>query len=345
MRIKIIKFFLVSFIFVNSSYSQVCLHSDSIFSQDSISTLHYAFVSLIWNSVPNIDNYRIRFKKLSDSIYEYRYAYQDTNRSYGFDHNEYYEWSVKSWCDSLGQNQSNWAPNDTFLTTSFVPEPFEPIIGVSLSNNYCDSLSDISFSITQVPNEPDISSISIISNNGSFIIDSLSIGDTVGYSNVIAGGGFMNNTYTLVVDDIPSLYVAKVALKNDSTNLIDGVFFIENTSTGIKLIQQIPNVDFNNYTTGLNSLVIFEDVFLNPPPGITNINLFVSIFSELNDTLQDNNSINIQCLGTYIENEIEMNNKLISILDVFGRETNIQYGKVLFFIYENGLVEKNLFLD
>ena len=80
-------------------------------------------------------------------------------------------------------------------------------------------------------------------------------------------------------------------------------FFIENTSTGIKLIQQIPNVDFNNYTTGLNSLVVFEDVFLNPPPGITNINLFVSIFSELNDTLQDNNSINIQCLVTYIENE------------------------------------------
>ena len=102
-----------------------------------------------------------------------------------------------------------------------IPAPFDPIIGVSLSNNYCDSLSDISFNVTQVANEPDMSSISIISNEGFFIIDSLSIGDTVGYSNVVAGGGFINSDYTLIIDDIPSSYIAKVALNNDSTNCLE----------------------------------------------------------------------------------------------------------------------------
>tara|TARA_B100001750_G_C15465434_1_gene576744 strand:- start:87 stop:1109 length:1023 start_codon:yes stop_codon:yes gene_type:complete len=338
-------YFLLLFIIINNSYGQNCFYPDSLSTQDSISTLNYAFVSLRWNPVVNIDNYRVRFKKLNDTVYEYRYAYQDTNRTYGFDHNEYYVWNVKSWCDSLGQNQSLWSLSDTFLTTSFIPAPFDPIIGVSLSNNYCDSLSDISFNVTQVANEPDMSSISIISNEGFFIIDSLSIGDTVGYSNVVAGGGFINSDYTLIIDDIPSSYIAKVALNNDSTNLIDGIFFIENTLTGIKLIQQIPNVDFNNYTTGLNSVVVFEDIFLNPPPGITNINLFVSIISELNDTLQDNSSINIQCPGLAVNENNIYNNKIISVIDVFGREMKIQNNVLLFYIYDDGRVEKHVIFD
>ena len=114
MRIKIIKFFLVSFIFVNCSYSQVCLHSDSIFSQDSISTLHYAFVSLIWNSVPDIDNYRIRFKRLSDTIYEYRYAYQDTNR-----------FPSGPWC-----NEGDWVVFRPYSGTELRKICIEPAKGV-----------------------------------------------------------------------------------------------------------------------------------------------------------------------------------------------------------------------
>ena len=88
MQIKFIKFFLILFI-INNSYGQVCLYPDSLSTEDSVSTLNYAFVSLKWDSVSNIDNYRVRFRKLSDTIYEYRYAYQDTVRTYGFDHNEY----------------------------------------------------------------------------------------------------------------------------------------------------------------------------------------------------------------------------------------------------------------
>ena len=66
MRLNLIKYFLILF-FCNNIYSQNCIAPDSLSTQDSISTLNYAFVSLRWNAVLNIDNYRIRFKKLSDT--------------------------------------------------------------------------------------------------------------------------------------------------------------------------------------------------------------------------------------------------------------------------------------
>ena len=65
------RYFLILCVFLNNAYGQSCAYPDSLSTQDSVSTLNYAFVSLRWNVVSNVDNYRVRFKRLTDTIYEY----------------------------------------------------------------------------------------------------------------------------------------------------------------------------------------------------------------------------------------------------------------------------------
>ena len=61
-----------------------------------------------------------------------------------------------------------------------------------LSNTDCDSLTDITINVSQDPNEPDMSTALFTSDDGSFAISTLSIGDTVGSAVLSAAGGTLN---------------------------------------------------------------------------------------------------------------------------------------------------------
>ena len=61
--------------------------------------------------------------------------------------------------------------------------PFSPTVNVSLSNTDCDSLTDLTITVSQDPNEPDMSTSLFTSNAGSFAISSMNLGDTIGSEN------------------------------------------------------------------------------------------------------------------------------------------------------------------
>tara|TARA_B100000575_G_scaffold198065_1_gene160241 strand:- start:2586 stop:3683 length:1098 start_codon:yes stop_codon:yes gene_type:complete len=287
--------FIISF-FILEITAQNCYSPNILSVNDSLTTQYYNFKELQFNSIDSAQEYRIRFKKISDPIWEYRYMYLDTAKFFGFEHNETYIWNVKTFCDTILNINSSWSIQDTFITNSFVPINFSPFFNIQLSHYICDSISDLNFLIEQDPNEPDISSSSVFSSSGSFTINLLNVGDIVGEASVVAGGGFYNFEYTLVVDQIISNNAAVIAMNNDSTGVIDGSFIIENDIDGIKIVNTVPS-DGNFYTTGNSSDVTFYNLFLNPPPG--NLNFFTSIQSELGDNDNQNIDFTISCLNNF----------------------------------------------
>jgi hypothetical protein len=156
---------------------------------------------------------------------------------------------------------------------------FTPLVTVSLSNNWCDSLADLSIQVSQDSGEVDMSTALFESNGGSFDIASMSVGDTIGTSSIIAGGGSINiNAYLIV-----SVIVSNSEIIIQNTSVVNGnlgSFTITNLPLGgISIFTQtIP--DGNNYTSGNMNSVTFNNVFINPcfSPVFTS-----TITSELGD--------------------------------------------------------------
>ena len=67
--------------------------------------------------------------------------------------------------------------------------PFSPNVVVTLSNTDCDSLTDLTVSVSQDPNEPDMSTSLFVSDGGSFAISMMSVGDTIGSAFMSANSG------------------------------------------------------------------------------------------------------------------------------------------------------------
>ena len=82
--------------------------------------------------------------------------------------------------------------------------PFSPNVVVTLSNTDCDSLTDLTVSVSQDPNEPDMSTALFVSDGGSFAISMMSVGDTIGSAFMSANGGTINFTTVLIVSSILS---------------------------------------------------------------------------------------------------------------------------------------------
>ena len=101
-----------------------------------------------------------------------------------------------------------------------------------LSNTYCDSLSDLTVSVSffQVIN---MSDGLFTSNVGSFAISSMSVGDTIGSASMTAGGGFINYNTALVVNSLVSATQAVIESIDLSTGLSLGSFTLNNTTPGL----------------------------------------------------------------------------------------------------------------
>jgi hypothetical protein len=157
---------------------------------------------------------------------------------------------------------------------------FTPTVTVDLSNNWCDSLTDLTIQVSQDSGEVDMSTALFQSNAGSFDIASMSLGDTIGTSILMAGGGSVNLTAYLIVSVIVSS--SEVIIQNTSiTSGNLGTFNVTNMLLGgIQILtNSIP--DGNNYTSGNMNSVTFDNVFVNPCIPL----VFTStITSELGDT-------------------------------------------------------------
>jgi hypothetical protein len=179
---------------------------------------------------------------------------------------------------------------------------FSPIVTVSISNNWCDSLTDLSITVTQDSGEVDMSTALFQSNAGSFDIASMSVGDTIGTSMMMAGGGLINLNSYLRVQSIISLNTAVIeSIDTIIGNL--GSFTISNQlGGGINIISNtIP--DGNNYTSGNMSSVFFDNVFINPCIPLV---FTATINSELGDVQITTFNFAITALYNIISDDIRI---------------------------------------
>tara|TARA_B100000963_G_scaffold113286_2_gene98640 strand:- start:26842 stop:28908 length:2067 start_codon:yes stop_codon:yes gene_type:complete len=215
---------------------------------------------------------------------------------------------------------------------------FSPTVSVSLSNTYCDSLSDLTIMVSQDSGEVDMSSSLFQSNVGSFDIASLNNGDTIGTANLFAGGGTITlNTYIMVSQVVNSSQAIITAC--DSLQGCLGTFTISNTSGGGVSIFANAIFDGNNYTSGNMSSITFENLFINPCGILT---FTTSINSELGQTDVQSFDFTLSVLSSN-NNFLQIPNKsLVRIVDLLGRNTKTSNYKILLYIYDDGSVERKV---
>ena len=327
------KLFLTILIFFsfgqNISVAQNCL-TPSALNSSSISNFT---ATLNWDSDTSVHHYRVRYKESGSVSWNFEYGiYTNSETINGLLSNTAYVWQVRAFCSAGNSNSSWWSVEDTFTTSNFPVDcnntpngsaytdscgncvdgntgnlpciPFSPTVSISLSNLDCNSYSDIIFFTSQDPNEPDISSTVFTSDSGSFDFNGLNNNDTIGSSNIIAGGGFISVSTFLLVDFIISSNRISVKAVDSITGTIYGSFTLENTNPGVMVIAaSVP--DNNNVTTGNSNEIFLDNIFLNPSPGII---VFTStINSELGDIdIQTaTQSIQCPCVTSYTSSTID----------------------------------------
>ena len=254
--------FLINSILVSSSISAQTCDAPLGLNASDVSNFH---VTLNWALDTDIDHYRLRYRKLNASNWMTRNNIT-TNLKYieNLDSASVYVWKVQAFCDSTASFSSSWSSVDTFTTTNYPPDcngtpngtafvdscgncvggttnkfaciPFSPSASISLSTLECDSISDITFITSQDPNEPDMSSAVFQSDGGYFDFTGLVTNDIIGSSDIIAGGGYINVTTTLMVDFLISSEKISVKAVDDLTGQIYGSFTIENAGGGILVV-------------------------------------------------------------------------------------------------------------
>ena len=255
----------------------------------------------------------------------------------------YYSWNSISYyssglyVDSLINNFGC----DSLIVLDLTVTPlsdFSPTVSVSLSNTYCDSLSDLTIMVSQDAGEVDMSSSLFQSNVGSFDIASLNNGDTIGTANLFAGGGTITlNTYIMVSQVVNSTQAIIIAC--DSLQGCLGTFTISNISGGGVSIFANAVFDGNNYTSGNMSSITFENLFINPCGILT---FTTSINSELGQTDVQNFDYTFLVLSSNNEFLDLPNKSLVRIVDLLARNTKTSNYKILLYIYDDGSVERKV---
>ena len=188
--------------------------------------------TLNWDLDTLVHHYRLRYRPTGAPNWSYDHNIPQGN-SYnllGLVASTNYEWQLKSICSSGNSPSSSWTSLQTFTTTNFPVDcnntpngsawidscgncvggntgdvpciPFSPDVSVSISNTDCDSLSSLTISVSQDPNEPDMSTSLFVSNVGSFNISNMNVGDINGSAVMNAGNGANTFNTELIVTTI-----------------------------------------------------------------------------------------------------------------------------------------------
>ena len=328
------KIIIILLILINSNYGfSQCTQATGQYTTN----INYNNALANWTPLSNVDHYKIHYKVYGSS------TWGNLGNIGGLDSvrnlpllqpNTTYEWEIMSFCDSTNQMASIWSTTDTFTTATFIPSIFNPIITNSIGNNNCNTPTNLSLFVSQSLNEPDIGTSIITSDEGSFNIQSLSTGDSVGY--VIMNTSIQTISATLKAGIIAGQNYATINSYDSSGNLI-GFFVIENVNGGIK-VSSTSASDGNNYTSGFTSEVHFTNLFINP-----NINgplqFYSDIQSELSHQINDTTTVIISCTSSILENSTE-NNLSFEIYDLLGRKTKFKENSVLIYKYSNGEIRK-----
>lgn len=300
--------------------------------------INYNEADANWSATVGVNRYKIHYRILGTSNWSnlgFIDSLDTTVTIPLLQQNTTYEWQIMAYFDSTFTLASLWSVSDTFTTTTFVASPFNPIITNSIDNTICNTATNLSLFVSQGQNEPDIGTSTITSDGGYFNIQSLSIGDSVGYA--------IMNTSTQSIET--TLRAGIIAGQNyafinsyDSTGSLIGFFAIENVNGGIKVSSTSPN-DGNNYTSGFTSEVHFNNLFVNPNIDGP-LNFYTDIQSELSDQLNDTATIMISCATSVSEDSLTESNLDFEIYDLLGRKTDWKGNALLIYKYSNGEVRK-----
>lgn len=296
--------FVISLSF-NSQIEAQCTNP-TFFQMSSVSDTSASFE---WSPVSNAISYRISFKKVGES-WQFLNSPIDIPSSqnsidiYNLDEFTNYQYRIKTFCDL--DTSSAWSVAQQFTTTTnlnvdslcvlyengFIDDcgncvggdtgneaciDFSPFIQLELSQYEPETISDISFFISQDANEPDMLSSVFVSDGGSFDFSSLSTSQVVGQGNAIAGGGFLSSPFTLVVDFIiDANNVTLIAVDNNDGSIV-GTFELQNSSTGVQVLSVAPQ-DGNNTTAGNNLDVTLSNLFITP--SVADLAFVTTITSE-----------------------------------------------------------------
>ena len=289
-------------------------------SNPNVTNLSNFTVTLNWDSLVVANTYRIRYQELGTTTWINRNNIIPAHKDLvNLMQNTFYVWQVKSNCSAA---VSNWSVADTFQTTNYALDcngtpngtafidscgncvggttfgspciAFSPSVSISLSSLVCNDTSTIIFLTSQDPNEPDISSAVFLSDSGRFNFVGLTINDTIGSSVVMAGGGSINLTTTLLVDFFISADKISVKAVDNTTGLLYGAFTLENKINGGILVVSTSPPNNNNVTSGNNQTIVLDNLFVNPNP--TTINFASTLTSDLGDIDSQTSIATIACL-------------------------------------------------
>ena len=280
-----------------------------------------------WDTVSGADRYKIRYKMLGTTNWSnIGPAHQPSNHLMIplLQQNMTYEWQVMTYHDTTNLLGSLWSQSDTFTTTTFVPSTFNPTFVNNLSSLECNQKTNLHMSISQLQDEPDIGSSIITADGGYFDLNSFSIGDSVGHVTTTTSTQVIEGTLNIGV-----ILGQNYAIVNtyDSTGSLIGFFTLENDGGGVKISSSSPN-DGNNYTSGYNSEIYINDLFVNPPVSGP-LNFSIDIDSELNDQILLNSNLQIWCGTTNLVDFKNNNKSFVLDIDLLGRKSKNNSIKII----------------
>jgi len=204
-----------------------------------------------------------------------------------------------------------------FLGINDAGDDFSPEINIEFSNPTTNELTDITFEVTQDPDEIDMASLILESDGGSLNIENLFIGQVVGNSSTYFGGGEYGgpNSFETIIE---------VVYLNESEQIVGLVGNITNTNatsypfntTGFSIAYlnitssdegiDIGPLEFFNMTDGSTAgngnIVFLKDIVINPSSeNVTITSTAVSYYGN-----ESNTSTIIQLNNRPVADDVEV---------------------------------------
>ena len=296
-----------------------------------------------WIGVSGVDHYRIRCKELGVGNWGGGLLDIDSTMTSRLlpllDPLTTYEWKIESFCDSTNLLNSLWSLTDTFTTSAL--DPFNPVLLYGMNTTLCNTPVLFTLRLMQSAYQADIASSEITSDGGHFDISSLSFGDIIGSAELATSTDTFYANLVVFIASSNSAIINSV----DTSGGVLGFFTIENQGGGgVKITTNAPSGN-NNYTSGYNSVLSFDSVFVTPSsPGI--LRFYANIESQLNDQvlIVDSNTVIFCNTGESPMGDVK-EKSIVRVMNVLGGKSDVFKNTVLIYLYNDGTVEKKIFLE
>ena len=239
----------------------------------------------------------------------------------------------------IGFGQQTYVPDDNF-EQALINLNYDNVMNDSVATSSIDTLQILSIfgqNISSLVGIQDFINLRVLrcSNNQLSDID---LSSNILLRQLYCGG---NQLSELDVSTNNSLTILRCG--NNPIISLD----LSNTMQLIQLFSRNGALTELNIKNGNN--IILDSLYVTGNPNLScievnNINYFNNNFSIANSNIDSQQYFSNNCSGTAIE-EQTTNKELLSVTDLLGRETKGTKNEVLFYIYDDGTVEKRIVIE